>query len=169
LHAGAFHTDRDRVVFPIKLGVGVIAEQIVRAEIGDDTLHAGGEVVAVDDCQAVGVFGERTQRVEPGAQPRGVDRQGCHRLEPSRAGLRDRLVEYHQSSGIDRIERRVRPIRLLKEVAKILFVFEHRQRHPITFADLRIGVGIGDAPARRVRRRLARGAARARVDGHLRT
>ena len=88
------------MVFPIELGVRVIAEQVVRAEIGDHAFHATGEVVAIDDREAVGVFGERVQRVEPGVQA------GC--VDGERDFLLDRLFEDHQPSRIDRVEPRHR-------------------------------------------------------------
>src|SRR5205814_512183 len=52
----------------VELAVGrrlrrVVADQVIRARIARDLLHAGGDIVAVHDGAAVGLLGQRAQRV----------------------------------------------------------------------------------------------------------
>ena len=59
LHAGPLHPDRDRVELAIEPGARVVTQQIVGREIGHNPAQPAGDVVAVDDGEAIGVGGER--------------------------------------------------------------------------------------------------------------
>ena len=60
---GRFTRTVRRWNFPSRSLRGVVAEQIVRAEILDDALHAGGEIAGLHDGEAIGRVRHRAQRV----------------------------------------------------------------------------------------------------------
>ena len=136
----------------VELAGRVVAEQVVRRQVGDDLLKAAGEVVVVHHREAVGRLGDRPQRGCPLTEHRCVDRE--------RQRLVDRRVEHRQAAWIDRIERRVRAVGQVEQLAERQIVVDLRQVHPIHAA------GKLRRAARRLR--IPRGQASIpRVDEHL--
>ena len=139
---------------PVQLAGRVVADQVVRAQVVDDALEAAGEIVRVDDGEAVGRFGERAQRVDPAAQHGLIDRRRDDRRRRPRDVLpHHRRVEDRQPARIDRVERRVGAVRLVEQIAELPVVVELRQLHPIGVA-LVVGRAcrcriLGRQPARR--------------------
>ena len=123
-HAGPLHTYCEPVEFSVEVASGVVANQIVRAEILDDAPHAGGEIAVLHDRDTVGGVGHRPQRVVAGFEtPRILD--DTHRRVPAADAAGDGhnvLVEHDEAARIDRIERRVAGVRLVEDVEKALFV-----------------------------------------------
>src|SRR5439155_11284766 len=62
LDTGPLHANGDRVELSIQLAGRVVAEQIVRTEIRDHAPESAGEIVRVDDREAIGRLGQRAQR-----------------------------------------------------------------------------------------------------------
>ena len=97
LHARALDLHRDRV----ELAVGLrlrrrVAEQIVRARIPDDLLHADVEIVAIQDRATIGLDRQGPERVLRAGEELAIGRRDspagrCRTRRPAaRADRRDR-------------------------------------------------------------------------------
>jgi hypothetical protein len=113
-----------------------VPEQVIAARVAHDLLHAGGEIVAVDDGAAVGIVGEDAQRVERRGQVVAIGLQAD--------ALVDVVLERRQAARVDRIDRRVVPVddveRLLdpaEQVGRVeeLLRFEARVRRILAGLD----------------------------------
>ena len=114
-----FDVDLDLVELPIGRRLRrAVAEQVVRARVANDLLHAGSKIVAVDDRPAVGIGREHLERVLRLAQAVGVLRE--------HDSFFDAILEHRQAARIDRIDRRVLP--------------RHRREHLLHLVD-QVGVG----------------------------
>ena len=95
--------------------------------------------VRVDDREAVGGFGERAQRRASREQARvlldSATSVGFEAAADADAGRRhNRLVEHGQPARIDRVERRVRAVRLVEDRPDALLVVELREHVAIALA-----------------------------------
>ncbi len=89
----------------------VVADQVIGAAVPRDLTHAGDKVVAVHDGAAVGIFGERPQRIHRRAQ---ILRIGL-KADP----LIDVELEARQTARVDRINRHVVAIRRVENLSQI--------------------------------------------------
>ena len=132
----------------------VVADQVVRALIARDLLHAGCDVVTVHDGAAVGVVGQHAQRIHRGRQ---VPRVGLN-IDV----LVDVELEDGQPPRIDGVDRDVVLVRRVVDVAQILIHVEVRRPRGAVLVDV---VG---ARERIVRRRVAEPGHRRIGVAHLR-
>ena len=142
LHTGTPHADGDRSELAIELRIGrVVAEQVVRGQVGDDPFQRAADVVGADDGRAVGAAGQPAQRVRPLAEL-------CAVLLNRRWPIgTDRRIEDGQPARIDRVERGVGPVRLIEQARKLKLVVELGEADAILLA-LRSRPGAGSGSGR---------------------